>query len=394
MKIWILLLIPIAAVIVMLMFYKKKIAIWEYLTLFGASFLIILISKLIITSSMTSDIEFHSESAYKVEYEGSWSEWIIDECSYDCFCSTNDDGYETCMTCWEDCSYRKYHSDSWRIVSKSGTSQNISESDYKRISKKWGEKKIGTHSGLKVNNDNGIYEAICPNESPEMLECIVTKHSYENKVQYSNSEYGFEEISDEDVKVYNLYEYPNIYEKYKQNHILGAGDATKNEAIKNMNVLNAQLGPKKQVQAFILIFKNQSVETGKMQEGYWKGGNKNEFVLTIGVDSDNKIEWAYPFTWSEEESVKKNIKRHVMNQSDLNLADISEYMYEELDKSFVRKPFADFDYLTVEPSSRAINISMIILMAFTIGFVIWSIMNGHDAKFGVENKTRHDRYKF
>jgi len=152
-----------------------------------------------------------------------------------------------------------------------------------------------------------------------------------------------------------------------------------------MNMLNAQLGPKKQVQAFILIFKNQPFETGKMQEGYWKGGNKNEFVLTIGVDSDNKIEWVYPFTWSEEESVKKNIKRHVMNQSDLNLAEISEYMYEELDRGFVRKPFADFDYLTVEPSSRAINISMIILMVFTIGFVIFSIMNKHDAKSGVEN---------
>jgi len=369
----------------MLMFYRKKIALWEYLTLFGASFMIILISKLIITSSMTSDIEFHSEPAYKVKYEGSWSEWIKDECSYDCFCTTDDEGYEHCQTCWEDCSYRKYHSDSWSIISKSGHSYRISESEYARISKKWGEKKIGNHSGRKVRDDKGIYEAICPNESIDMLECMVTKHTYENKVQYSNSEYGFEEVSEEDVKAYNLYEYPSIYETYKQQHILGDGDITKAQAVKNMNMLNAQLGPKKQVQAFILIFKNQPFETGKMQEGYWKGGNKNEFVLTIGVDSDNKIEWVYPFTWSEEESVKKNIKRHVMNQSDLNLAEISEYMYEELDRGFVRKPFADFDYLTVEPSSRAINISMIILMVFTIGFVIFSIMNKHDAKSGVEN---------
>ena len=160
MKIWILLLMPIAATIIMLMFYRKKIAWWEYLTLFGSSIVIILIAKLIITSSMTSDVEFQGESAYKVSHEGSWSEWIIDECSYDCFCSRDKDGHETCMTCWEDCSYRKYHKDYYEIVGKSGKSQSISKEEYNRIVKKWGiEKRIGSHSGLKVKDDKGIYES-------------------------------------------------------------------------------------------------------------------------------------------------------------------------------------------------------------------------------------------
>ena len=94
MKIWLLLLIPIAVTVGMLMCYRKKVSWWEYLSLFRASALIILICNLIITRSMTSDTEYWSESAYKVVYDGAWDEWIVDECSYDCFCNTDDDGNE------------------------------------------------------------------------------------------------------------------------------------------------------------------------------------------------------------------------------------------------------------------------------------------------------------
>jgi len=378
MKIWLLLLIPVAASIGLLIFYRKKLAWWEYLSLFGASAIIILISKLIITTSMTSDTEYWSEPAYKVVYEGAWDEWIVDECSYDCFCNTDDDGNETCSTCWEDCSYRKSHSAYWSIISKSGKSYSISESEYKRLVSKWGnEQRVGSHSGLKMHYDNGIYESVCPDKD-DMTECIVSSHSYTNKVQSSTVEYNFEEIGEGDVRKFNLYEYPNIYETYKQKHILGGGDETYDEAVQNMNNLNAKLGPKKQLKAFILIFKNQSEQAGIKQEDYWKGGNKNEFVLTIGVDDNNNVQWAHPFTWSENASIKSNIRSYVVRQGKLNLADISSYMNKELGNNFERKQFAEFDYITVQPSSRSITISMIILIIVTIGLSVLFVFNQHD----------------
>jgi len=380
MKIWLLLLIPIAVTVGMLMFYRKKVSWWEYLSLFGVSALIILISKLIITTSMTSDTEYWSEPAYKVVYDGAWDEWIVDECSYDCFCTEDKDGNETCSTCWEDCSYRASHNASWKIVSKSGRSFSISESEYKRIVGKWGnEKRTGNHSGRNKHYDHGIYESTC--EDKNLAECIVSSHSYENKVQAANTEYKFDEVTEKEVAEFKLYEYPEIYENYKQSHILGSGDETFREAVQNMDALNAELGPDKQLKAFILIFKNQSEQAGIMQENYWKGGNKNEFVLTIGVDNNNNIQWAHPFTWSENVAVKSNIRSFVAKQGKLNLAKVSSYMYGELDKNFERKHFKDFNYLTVEPSNRSMTITTILLIIINVCFAVWFILNEHNNKF-------------
>lgn len=380
MNIWLLLFLPLAFIVGMLMFYRKKVAWWEYLSMFGASTLIILISKLIITTSMTHDTEYWSEPAHKVVYDGAWDEWIVEECSYDCFCSTNDDGIESCMTCWEDCSYRDKHSASWKIVSNSGKSYSISESEYKRIVDKWGnEKKVGMHSGRDKHYDYGIYESICNDKA--LSECIVTSHSYENRVQVSNTEYGFDEVSDEDIKKLKLYEYPEIYDNYKQKHILGSGDKTYEQAVQNMNTLNAELGPDKQLKAFILIFKNQSEQAGIMQENYWKGGNKNEFILTIGVDDNNKIQWAHPFTWSESSGIKSNIRDYVIKQETLNLAKISSYMHEELEKNFERKHFSEFNYLTVQPSKRSINITLTLVLILNLALMIWFILNKYDNEF-------------
>jgi len=379
MKIWLLMLVPLVATIALLLFFRKKIAWWEYLSLFGSSFLLILISKLIITTSMTSDTEYWSEPAYKVVYEGAWDEWIVDECSYDCFCTTDSDNNETCQTCWEDCSYRDYHSAYWRIISASGKSYTISEHEYEKIVDRWGgEKKTGYHSGRDMHNDDGIYESICPKDRPDLVECIVSSHSYTNKVQAAHSVHEYPEVSEDDVSKYALQEYPGIYSSYKQKHILGAYDSKNGNAEQNMQALNAELGPSKQCKAFIVVFKNQPEEAGKLQEAYWKGGNKNEFVITIGVDDKNQVQWVHPFSWTENELIKTTTKNFVMQQKKLNLFEVSKYMHAELRSGFERKPFADFDYLTAEPSNRSIKITMIILFIIIIGLSVLFVFNRHD----------------
>jgi len=219
------------------------------------------------------------------------------------------------------------------------------------------------------------------NQDKNLAECIVSSHSYENKVQAANTEYKFDEVTEKEVAEFKLYEYPEIYENYKQSHILGSGDETFREAVQNMDALNAELGPDKQLKAFILIFKNQSEQAGIMQENYWKGGNKNEFVLTIGVDNNNNIQWAHPFTWSENVAVKSNIRSFVAKQGKLNLAKVSSYMYGELDKNFERKHFKDFNYLTVEPSNRSMTITTILLIIINVCFAVWFILNEHNNKF-------------
>jgi len=391
--IWLLILIPIVAVAVALMFLpKRKIAWWEYLSLFGVTLLTILISKFAIEKSMTSDTEYWNEIAVEVVYEGKWDEYIQKTCSSTCCCDK--DG-NNCTTTYYDCSYVDHHRARWMIRSKN-TTIGISQSQYNRIKNKWGnEKKTGTHSRA-YTYDDGIYGSFWLSRR-ELIECMVIKHSYENRVQAAHTVFDFEEVKEEDVVKYGLYEYPEIYDNYKQNHILGSGDATQKYAENRMRILNAELGPKKQLKAFILIFKNKTAQSGIMQEAYWKGGNKNEFVLAVGVDDDNKIQWNHPFSWAEKSIVKVETREYINNQEYLNLSNISKFLYKELDEKFVRKQFSEFSYITVQPSSKSIIIVMIIIIIFNIGMLIWFVKNEFDDDLmnrRPKNKTRRDRYKF
>jgi len=391
-------LVPILATAVMFIFFdKKKIAWWEYLLLFGTSIIVISVSKLIIETSMTSDTEYWNEIAYEVEYEGKYDEYIHKTCTERYACGTDSKGQTKYCTRTYDCSYVEHYSPKWRIKSKNGASIRISQEEYIRIKNKWGnEKKTGTHSRA-YTYDDGIYGSFWLSRR-ELIECMVTEHSYENRVQAAHTVFDFQDVTEEDKKNYGLYEYPQIYDGYKQNHILGADNK---EAEKNMQILNAELGPKKQVKAFILVFKNKSKQAGIMQEAYWQGGNKNEFVLAVGVDKENNVTWAHPFTWAEHSIVKVNAREFVLGQKKLNLIEISNFLYDDLSKNFVRKHFSEFNYLTVEPSGNSLIGSTIFLVLITVGLVWWFVANEFDdelmfksKKTRIKNKTRFDRYKF
>ena len=399
MNIWFLMLIPVLATIVMFIFFdKRKIAWWEYLMLFGVSVLTILIAKLIIETSMTSDTEYWGDVAYKVQYEGAYDEYIHRTCTESYPCGTNSNGGTKYCTRTYDCSYIENHPPRWRIINKHGSSVRISKSEYNRIKSKWGnEKKTGKHSNYHTY-DNGIYSSFWTKKR-DLIECIVTEHTYENRVQAAHTVFDFEDVTEEQKEKHGLYDYPKIYKGFKQISILGDGDKTQEVAEKNMQILNAKLGPKKQLKAFILIFKNKPKRSGILQEAYWKGGNKNEFVLAIGVDKDNNVNWVHPFTWAEHSIVKVEARKFVLNQDKLNLEDISEFLYGSLDKKFVRKEFSEFNYLTVDPPVSSIIWSMVIIVIITTGLVWWFVANDFDdelmkKKPKFRNRTRSDRYKF
>ena len=208
----------------------------------------------------------------------------------------------------------------------------------------------------------------------------LTEHSYENKVQATKTVLDFQKVTIDDIHKYGLFEYPEIYDNYKQNHIIGFSD---DSAEKNMQILNAELGPKKELKTFIIIFKNKTKQSGIMQEAYWKGGNKNEFVLTIGIDSNNNIKWVHPFTWAEKSIVKIQARDFVLNQEKLNLNKIVEHLYDNLNKNFVRKHFSEFNYLTIEPSLKGIIISMVIVIVLNISLAVWFVLNEFDEEYFV-----------
>lgn len=215
------------------------------------------------------------------------------------------------------------------------------------------------------------------------LEPMVTAHTYENRIKASNSVFKFQDV---DPKKFGLFDYPKITGYYNQASILGNGGVTQPVANQLLNKLNAQIGATKQVRMFILVFRNQPVEAGFEQECYWKGGNKNEFIITLGVNDQDEIQWCHPFSWTEVELLKIQIRDFVTEQKTLNLEKLVQGVVPQIQASFKRKHFKDFNYLTVEPPTWAILLTFLITIAVNLGVAYWVVNNDYG--------DFSDRFKF
>jgi hypothetical protein len=371
------LLIPFLATIILFFFFKKKVLWWEFTLLFVGSLAVAGISKLCMLN-VTSDTEYWGGVITKVEYYEPWDEWVDQTCEYACGEDCDSKG-ENCTTvyCEYDCSYRDYHSEYWRVVNNLGESWSVNELEYNRLVKKFntGKQFVDMHRDYDLN-DGDMYETKWGGEDVT-LEATVTTHSYENRVQVSKDVFNFPEVDTTDIKMYGLYDYPSIHSYYKQSNILGP---IKNKKVHEhtMEILNGRLGHSKQLKTFVLVFKNKTRDAGFKQEAYWKGGNKNEFVLCVGINDDNNIDWVYPFSWTESQICKVNIRTFVEEQEKFDIGKTIPYMYTELNKNFKRKEFADFEYLTIDPSDKHLFWTYFFSLLVTIGLSIFFIFNNYD----------------
>jgi hypothetical protein len=114
-----------------------------------------------------------------------------------------------------------------------------------------------------------------------------------------------------------------------------------------------------------------------MQEAYWKGGNKNEFILCVGV-KDKYIQWTKVISWTDREQLKVRVARKVKEMDTLSMPNVINYVAGEVRDGFVKKDFRQFDYLTVEPTETACIVALIISLLLTIGLMIFSVEDEYE----------------
>jgi len=180
-------------------------------------------------------------------------------------------------------------------------------------------------------------------------------------------------ITEEQVAKYKLFDYPDFSNDYfTYPSILGGGDSYAQNLI---NKVNGHLGPKKEVRVWILLFNTNDADAGWMQENYWLGGNKNELVINIGIDSiTNKINWCHVFTWSNSKGLVEKIEKFITKQNILNKTTwdlLSEFLLINIDKDWVRLKFSQFDYLTVDPPIWVIVLTyfLTIVLCCLLGYI-------------------------
>lgn len=361
------------------MFWNRKVVLLEFLALFACSFIAVGIVKLVADNSNTSDTEFWNGTKNEVRYYEPWDEEV--PCRHPVYCTRTyecncDSKGENCSTCTEEyiCGYEHaydvdYHPEYWQLQTTLG-SYGISQTEYNRLMTIYGNKTFVDQHRDFHSIDGDMYSSVWKGEL-DKLEMVTESRTYTNRVQASSSVFNFPEVDSSDRANYKLFEYPKIY-NLQQRHILGYFN--KDDEHK-MDILNGLLGPKKQLAAFICVYRNTTIKAADLQQAYWKGGNKNEFIVCIGIDNANSIQWCKCFSWSEVAEPKITIRNFVMAQNKLNNSDLAEYMFKELDTKYKRKQFKDFEYLSIPVTPGQLQAAVIITAILNILIAIWSVYN-------------------
>jgi len=367
-------LIPIFTAILLFIFFRHKTLWWEFAVPLASSFLFIIMMKLIIETSQVRCKEYWGSFIDRVEYYEDWNERVSCRHSYDCNCTTDDEGNESCSTCYEHLYDVDYHSPYWQLVTTTNEVIGISKSEYSRLMKLFGNQHFTELNRDYHTDDGDKYSSDWKRDSITAVP-VTTTHSYENRVKVADqSVFHFQKVDTGDIKRFGLKEYPYI-DDYTQDALIGDYTEDGKIANKKLKYINGLLGNKKQVRLFVLVFPNQPIDAGFYQEWHWSGGNMNEFVVCIGTDASRNVKWCHPISWTPAEKLKADVKQYVVSQNKLNLSSLADYMQVQVGKQFIRKDFKEFDYLTVEPPNWAIILAYILTFGLNVGLSFWIVTN-------------------
>ena len=254
-----------------------------------------------------------------------------------------------------------HHPDEYRYYTSIGTLYYFNRGDYNKIRHLWGtpchhEQIYGSHikGGVRYYQTYEYSDLLDelptsdPFESRKVYRTMIPiteEHSYVNKIKNSNSIFRFEEISSKTASEMGLWDYPDDY-GYDMSPILGLDvDAAIDDKYR---MFNAYYGAIHQIRLFVLFFDSatQGVDIAEKQRAYWKGGNKNEFVICLGI-SKGKVGWCHAFSWMDEPVLSVKIEDYFRSNPILDMAKLLEWLREHL-CDWKRKEFSDFKYIKVE----------------------------------------------
>ncbi|MDR6554421.1 hypothetical protein [Paenibacillus qinlingensis] len=291
----------------------------------------------------TVDTEVWSGSVTNWEHTEEWDEWIPGKKE----CSTDANGRKSCT---QNPGHYEHH----KAKNKIKTSDNG-----------WFEVDESMNGRTRFNDRS-------PNTTAELAKYFplgtpsASVHLYVNKVRGSYSLFKHDDI---DLKDYpDLPGYPShVSELLHVDRIVGAVPNGL-QALQALAAWNTELnkavpdpenpGETKSWKQVNLIFVNVGTdlpqEYGYALQDKWKNGNKNDFVVSFSPSTDGSMRWVHAFSWSEVDMLKLEVQDYMMAQGfGKDFVPIVDHVAKMVADQFVRKQFADFNYLQIEVSETS-----------------------------------------
>lgn len=328
--------------------------------------LIAVVSGLVITVAAvgidyavkTTDTEVWSGVIEDWDHEEEWDEWVPPET----VCTTDSKGNQSCTT---KPGYMIHHPATNRVKTTDDGWKSVSRApDGRKMDDYW----PNTTKELKKLFPEGTATA--------------STHTYTNKVQSSYSLYKHPDIDLDEFK--DLPSYPDkVRDTFYIDRLIGSVPKKKQAQI-TLNEENARLnvmipapdkpGKKRSYKQVNLIFVNlgdgTTIDHGYALQDAWEGGNKNDFVVAFSMDKKGDVAWAHPFSWSEVEKLKLDVKGYMESlKGTTDFSSVITDVSAEVENQFKRKEFADFNYLQIELSLATYIIISILLGLVTVAYI-------------------------
>lgn len=211
---------------------------------------------------------------------------------------------------------------------------------------RWTDRRIkggvryGSHQTMNFYSPENLYD-------DNRYISITEKHRYKNKIRNSNSIFRFRKIAGKEARNLNLYDYPG-FSDYDIPCILDRENKIPWETKEKFRRFNGAFACANQMRLFVLVFNSSetTAATAVFQREYWQGGNKNEFVVCLGVNSDNEVEWAECFSWADSKQLEAETTTWFLKNKNLNLDEFYSWFIQNYSK-WKRKEFSDFKYIWI-----------------------------------------------
>ncbi len=253
--------------------------------------------------------------------------------SYSCNCRKSSDGKsETCDTCYTD-----HYTRDWYLKTTLG---NITTSN------------IDTESRMRRN---GFDSDVHWNEAYEGEACSIT-NTYTNYVSAAESSLHHRSGEVEKfAKMGVLINYPQLHGIYHLKRAIPVGISVPemDKWLTGLDNYMKNLGGLKQINIFVVFVPDTLSESYvDALEAHWRGANKNDTVVVIGIDKQTKdIGWVDTITWAKSAIYGVTLREEIVKVGNVREGSAEQILAVINDatlKHYERRPMEDFEHLAKE----------------------------------------------
>jgi len=292
--------------------------------LYALASVVVIASAFAITHGVaTADTEiWNGQVTAKERVHGTYEQ------SYDCFCTTDSKGNRSCQTCYE-----THYTAKWTC-----------------------DTTIGGYTIDSIDTTSRIRRDATPNPQRWTIiqpgDPVSKRHSYTNYVQ-AVPQTLFRPVGASLKARFAplLPAYPDqVYDIYRNDKFLTPGYSTPDVAAWNagLNELLKVRGPRKQVNAIVVIAKTDDANYAYALQDAWEGVNKNDVVLVIGSTQWPKIDFVSVLSWTKNELFKVQLRDEVQALGSIQREKVLEILGRQIDTQFERRHMSEFKYLSGE----------------------------------------------